>query len=112
MFDRFSIDFRWIFDRFQVVLGSLWGDFGVILGSLLGHHGDFEALCEPFRRRNAYDGTCDGYTRGLESKSENISFSLVLLLLFEGSRAAGNRPSQGYPKEKVCPGRATVSERW
>ena len=37
------------------------GHFGVTLGLNLGHQGDFGALCEPFRRRKALDGTCDGY---------------------------------------------------
>ena len=49
--------------------GATLGHFGVTLGSLRGqilvHEGDFGALCEPFRRRKALDGACDGYMWGL-----------------------------------------------
>ena len=45
--------------------GELWGDFGVTLGSDLAYEGDYGALCEPFRRRKALDGKCDGYMWGL-----------------------------------------------
>ena len=53
-------------------LGSLWGHFGLTLGSLwvhfeltsgqfLAYEDAFGALSEPFQRRNALDGKCDGY---------------------------------------------------
>ena len=48
-----------------VPLASLRGHFGVILGLNLAYQDDFGALCEPFRRRKALDGTCDGYMLGL-----------------------------------------------
>ena len=93
MFDRFSIDF-------QVTLGSLWVHFGVILGSDLAYEGDFGGLCEPFRRRKALDYKCDGHRWGLGGpKSENAGFSLVLPLLFEGSRAAKARQPNEQPSD-------------
>ena len=38
---------------------------GVISGSPLAYEDDFGTLSEPFRRRKATDGKCDGYMRGL-----------------------------------------------
>ena len=60
----FCLDFN-DFMKHWGVIRITWGHFGVTLGSFFGHQGDFGALCEPFRRRKALDGKCDGYMWGL-----------------------------------------------
>ena len=54
-----------LWGHFGVIVRLLWGQIEVGFGLNLVHQGDCGALCEPFRRRKALAGTCDGYMRAL-----------------------------------------------
>ena len=99
---RTSIENLWNGGLLWGYFGSLWGHFEITLELNFGHQDDFGALCEPFRRRQALDGTCDGYMRRLDGAEKWKCWKIVgVCLVFEGQRSPKDPESAKFRSRAV-----------